>query len=169
MTPLQAAETLLSPLVGARLASRYLAVADALVHGARPTCYTQRINDAAGATYMRRFYVCGKLESPQVWLHEIAGSDPDPDLHDHPWDYSTVLLQGAYVEETTSGRATYREGETLKRKAEALHRLHLTSPALTLFVVPRQRRRWGFATPRGWVDASVYMRSRAKRNPKATK
>lgn len=36
---------------------------------------------------------------PSVRLHHILREDQDRDLHDHPWNARTIILQGFYIEE----------------------------------------------------------------------
>lgn len=107
-----------------------------------------------GELYMERFYLSADLN---VRLHHICMSDPDRDLHDHPWDFVSVVLTGAYCETTVEGSATYSAPAVIARKAETLHRLTLLEgPMWTYVVTGPVRRRWGFATPDGWVDWAEY-------------
>jgi len=105
--------------------------------------------DDAGE-YMRRYHLEFGGERA-VRLHHILASDPGVLLHDHPWDYVTMLLDGSYTEITPGGRVRYDAPCVLTRRAEQLHRLELDAPVWTYFVTGRVRRKWGFATPRGWV------------------
>lgn len=124
--------------------------------------------------YMERYWL---LRTPwfAVRLHRILRSDDDRALHDHPWDYATVILRGGYIEvrprpanycdypDPTLG-PTVREwigpGRALLRRAESLHRLELPDgqPCITLFITGRRRRTWGFQTPDGWVSHRDYER-----------
>ena len=100
--------------------------------------------------YLRRYYVSTGRSSTR--FHHILASDPQPDLHDHPWDYVTHLLSGSYLEHTADGITLYEAPCTLIRKAEQLHRLELPDgPVWTWFATGRFRRRWGFSTEAGWV------------------
>lgn len=108
----------------------------------------------AGELYMERFYLS---EDRNVRLHHILMSDPDRDLHDHPWDFVSVLLTGAYRETTETDEAAYSAPAVIARSAETLHRLTLLEgPMWTYVVTGPVRRRWGFATPDGWVDWTEY-------------
>lgn len=86
-------------------------------------------------------------------IHKINLSDSDRDLHDHPWDYCTIILRGGYCEVTKDAVRWYGKGSVLFRKAESLHRLVILDgqPAYTLFIHRHKRRNWGFATAEGWV------------------
>lgn len=93
-----------------------------------------------------------------IYLHRWLRSDLD-DLHDHPWDSTSVVLLGGYWEVTPAGRVFRKPGDTTMRKAEDLHRIEL-DPAhpepWSLFITRERRRAWGFATPDGWVDGESY-------------
>lgn len=127
----------------------------------------QIILNPAGDLYMRRHFISERRASPQIWVHEILLPDEDRWCHDHPWDYRTVILQGGYREEHDGQLAAYEEGDALQREAESFHRLHLSSPAVTLFMAARQRRRWGFATDQGWIDGVAYQAQRSLELPGA--
>lgn len=38
-------------------------------------------------------------DSGGVFIHRICMSDEDPDPHDHPWDFTTLILAGGYSDE----------------------------------------------------------------------
>lgn len=151
-----ATERILVPHVGRLLTSQYLSAAERIIAG-QGEWHTQEIMSPAGLIYMRRHFISGRAARPQVWAHEILLSDPDRWMHDHPWDYTSVIVSGSYDEETPTGIQQIDEGDHVERSAESLHRLHLTSPVVTLFVTPRARRQWGFMTDRGWVSAREYL------------
>lgn len=113
--------------------------------------------------YMERFWI---FRTPwlSARLHRILRSDHDRDLHDHPWDYATLILRGGYWEVTDAGRRWYGPGSILVRRASHLHRLVLPSgtPATTLFLHRRKRREWGFRTDDGWVHWRAYVAARGE-------
>ena len=52
--------------------------------------------------YLERYYLFLKDRKTfpfNVFLHRFHKSDPD-DLHDHPWNYRTLILKGGYWEYT---------------------------------------------------------------------
>lgn len=117
--------------------------------------------------YLRRFILCGDHWAAlvlrwlwfRVYLHVFYASDDDPDPHDHPADYLTVVLWGGYWDETWSrARQVIRRvlmfpGRIARRRAEHIHRAHLLGTrAWTLFFFGRRRRDWFFWT----VDGPIY-------------
>lgn len=107
-----------------------------------------------GQLYMERFYLSPDKSRR---LHHILLSDPGTDLHDHPWDFVSVILTGAYRETTQGGDVDYSAPSVIARKAEMLHRLTLLDgPMWTMVTTGPVRRRWGFQTAKGWVHWSEH-------------
>jgi hypothetical protein len=88
-----------------------------------------------------------------MMLHWLLIPDPQPDMHDHPNDFLSLLLWGSYDEETPdSDRPHGRKIRTVKFynfvQAEDRHRIvRVSKPTITLVFANRVRRNWGF-----WVD-----------------
>ena len=64
-------------------------------------------------------------------LHRFTGGDMG-DPHDHPWDYTTHILKGGYVEEVYNIQAdgkwnvrllTRKEGDVISLPAQHIHRI----------------------------------------------
>lgn len=106
--------------------------------------------------YIRRYHL-RQGSNGRARFHHILASDPQPHMHDHPFDYVTRLLSGAYIEHTPDGGVLYEAPCTLVRKARQLHRLELADgPVWTYFVTGRFQRTWGFMTEHGWVRYQDY-------------
>lgn len=54
--------------------------------------------DGVQTLYLRRYYLL-ETRWGNIFLHNICRSDDDPDPHDHPWNFLTVLLRGSYIDE----------------------------------------------------------------------
>lgn len=106
-----------------------------------------------GSPYMRRYWLFGhpKRSVPSRRYHEILQSDADRDLHDHPWAFTTTILDGGYDEHTPDGVRRIAEGDSLHHDGTDLHRLELTRPVWTYVETGRIFRKWGFQTSRGWM------------------
>ncbi len=88
---------------------------------------------------------------PHVRLHCIRRPDDDRVLHDHPGDYRTIVLRGAYSYVDIFGKTYWRvPGDTACERAETFHRITQVIHApfdegvWTLFILYRRRHRWGF-------------------------
>lgn len=115
--------------------------------------------------YLRRFFLTPRSWPVRVFLHHIVRSDDDRDPHDHPWDFSSSILKGAYLENIDvapdgDGPADTRvmhAGLTSDNPAEHVHRVDVLEPVWSLVVTERARREWGFTTPNGWVNHNDYL------------
>ena len=97
-----------------------------------------------------------------VFVHQFLSSDDDRALHDHPWPWMTIILDGEYLEHLPADRnnpsgATIahhrRSGDVvIRRKAARPHRIELITdrPTTTLFITGRKNREWGFYCKQGW-------------------
>ncbi len=109
--------------------------------------------------YMRRWWMIPRNQGGQVYLHEILRSDDDRALHDHPWDSTSYVLEGGYVEHLPGGDQVWRgPGSIVQRRAEDLHRLEIIdgNPALSLFITGPKVREWGFQCGERWVHWREY-------------
>ena len=91
-----------------------------------------------------------------IRLHHILRSDNDRHLHDHPWDFVSILLSSGYTEHTVNGSKYWPRFSIIKKKAEDRHRLELQNPIWTLVFTKPKRRDWGFWTENGFVHWRNY-------------
>ncbi len=117
--------------------------------------------------YLERFYLFLKDRGNfpfNIFLHKFLKSDPD-DLHDHPWNFRSLILYGGYWEYTEEGKfwrgpLTYRYSPATK-----LHRVELDkdNPTCWTLFIPGQRcREWGFKTDEGWIHNEKYINDKIK-------
>ena len=112
-----------------------------------------------GTPYMERFHYRYELDG-SARLHHLLTDDPEH-MHDHPWNYATVLLTGAYREHTPDGWTDHHAPVLLTRQAEHVHRLELLAgPMWTYIVTGPVRRRWGYWTDDGWMPWCQYQAER---------
>jgi hypothetical protein len=109
--------------------------------------------------YMRRrwVFVCPWFSAR---IHNILRSDHDRALHDHPFNYRTIILAGGYWEHLEDGSRTwYGPGSIRWAKATTLHRLELPEgkDAWSLFFMGQRQREWGFQTTGPWVHWKEYL------------
>lgn len=86
-----------------------------------------------------------------IKLHRIYRPDNQRDLHDHPWNFLSIVLWGSYIENTPDGERKHRWFNF--KRASDLHSIrHVSrSPVWTLVFCGRVQRVWGFQTAEGWV------------------
>lgn len=110
--------------------------------------------------YMKRLLI----KSPWGYLrfHRILRADAGRDLHDHPFDFTSLILWGGYTEvrslpDGSTVSHTVGIGDVVKRKAEDAHSIvHVLPGTLTLVLGGKKRKEWGFYTPEGWVHWKEY-------------
>lgn len=113
-----------------------------------------------GGDYLHRWWIRRDREKGNTYFHKIMRSDDDRALHDHPWDFVSLILEGGYIELRThlfhGGpviNVRYEAGDVNVKKAEDAHRLILypDTTAYTLVFTSPVRRAWGFYCRKGWV------------------
>lgn len=103
--------------------------------------------------YMERWFVIPRNEQQNVYLHRTLRDDYDV-MHDHPWDSTSLIIAGGYIEQTPEGDYLRQPGDVISRKAHDAHRLTLIDgePSISLFFTGPKVREWGFHCPKGWVN-----------------
>jgi len=105
--------------------------------------FKRQVIERNGDPYMIRFRL---IQTPwfAVYLHHILRSDVDIDLHDHPWNFWSIMLSGGYWEQVRDDQGENRERwiapwSIVRHRAEDYHRLVLYRPAWTLVLCGRRR------------------------------
>lgn len=135
------------------------------------------IRRKSGKAYLRRWWVIPRNKHFNIYLHHFLESD-DPDaLHDHPWNWASVILKGQYWEHTEHGLFLRRAFRPRFGEATDMHRVELTTelvvkptsqpgeyetvleekPVWTIFITGPKKRDWGFKCPSGWRLWSDYV------------
>jgi hypothetical protein len=162
-----------------RLVAKLLArpaVAAWLIARAQRTPYLHIMSADGADLYMGRWWLFNPYSrdthKPALWwcpwsfrVHHIMRPDEDRDLHDHPWNARTIILQGWYTEQRlldsedpvlsgrdvpASAQATEyidrRAGDTARLLHGEYHRIDELSPGgvCTLFITSKWRGDWGF-------------------------
>lgn len=125
--------------------------------------------------YLTRFTIVSLADKGvKLCLHKFHRSDYD-DLHDHPWNFWSLILWNGYVEETefkfpTLGIHDRKQkrvwpGMLLRRPADHKHRVVLLrdkrgreKKAITLVWMGPKVREWGFWTRNGWEHWVSYIK-----------
>lgn len=99
-----------------------------------------------------------------IKFHRIFRPDRQRDLHDHPWNFLSLIIKGCYTEITEDKRKSpdgcYDRVWFSFHKAEEFHRIDYVSksPIWTLVFCGSKKRDWGFKiTETGeWVQWEKY-------------
>lgn len=115
--------------------------------------------------YLRRLRVA---QTPWfgLYVHWIYTPDRDRDPHDHPWPFVSWVLRGGYVERvrTTMGGDdsvhVRRRWSVHRTTTKVAHSVTSVAPdTVTLVLVGRRCRPWGFWTVGGWVPWREYVQA----------
>jgi hypothetical protein len=103
--------------------------------------------------YLIRFILVRTPKHGGIYIHHMLRSDHDRSLHDHPWDFTSIVLKGGYMElvdNNTTGKLMFNApGAIIHRPAEWKHRVILSEgrTCWTLVFVSKKLRQWGF-----WIN-----------------
>ena len=118
--------------------------------------------------YLERYYIFLKDRKCfpfNIFIHRFLKSDPD-DLHDHPWEFRTIILKWSYCEYTEEGKF-WRAPETYRyRPANTFHQVELDKDipyCWTLFIPSKSFKEWGFRTANGWLKHDEYFSMRKQK------
>jgi hypothetical protein len=109
-----------------------------------------------GSIYLRR-YVLGEAEDgSHIYLHQILRRDLDPELHDHPWPFASLVLLGGYVEERWDPeafkvtRVMRAPGDAYTMDTTRFHRIAEVpaGEAWSLVFTGPKAKSWGFWHPK---------------------
>lgn len=110
--------------------------------------------------YLERWQI-GFLNWGSVKLHRIWRKDFGRALHDHPWNFTSLILTGGYQETLLRPGAHGNRIVTkwshpfqlVRRTLRDRHRINLIrNPCWTLVVCGPRRRTWGF-----WTDDKTFV------------
>jgi hypothetical protein len=109
----------------------------------------RKIRGKDGSVYLWRLYlICTPWFG--VMLHRIFREDNQRDLHDHPWNFLSIILRGWYSE-SFQRQGEEHVGFAIRRlwnwkRAEDRHSIRIVgrAPTWTLVFTGRRRRTWGF-------------------------
>ena len=95
-----------------------------------------------------------------LYVHFIYREDLDRVCHDHPWRFWSLILRGGYSEELHQrpGDGEFvlrqrRRGRAHRFPLHHAHRITAVSPrTVTLVLVGRKVRSWGFFEGSTWID-----------------
>jgi len=105
-----------------------------------------RWNEAMGLPdnpYMHRYVI--NLKWFSIRLHIWHGSDDTRFMHNHGWDFLTIVLKGGYTDVTEEGKEVLKAGDIRYRKADHVHFVGWPKdPTVTLLLCGRPKQKWGF-------------------------
>lgn len=117
----------------------------------------KEIRSKEGNLHFKRWQIL-KTRWFSIYLHGIYSEDKDKHLHNHPWDYTSIVLKGKYIEETPKGINKLYPGKIVSRNGLDYHKILKlqTKSVYTLFFVSPIKRHWGYLVNGEWVHHEIY-------------
>jgi len=117
--------------------------------------------------YLRRYCLIPRNKEGNIYLHNIQGPD-DPFFHDHPWAFTSYILNGGYVERVFGGlnhrlatRVRRNKGDTFRKRPEDMHYIESVEPdTWTLIITGPVVRDWGFRVNGNWIHHTEHKAGR---------
>lgn len=117
-----------------------------------------------GQVHFRRYRL---IQTPwfAIYIHQILESDKDTDMHDHPWNFTSLILSGSYYESykiapdfQSIHNKVYFVGDVIKHKAEDVHKITIQTPEVwTLVFTSGRVRDWGYRLKYdSWIGHKEY-------------
>jgi hypothetical protein len=121
-----------------------------------------------GDPYLDRLRIIG---TPlfSLYLHHFHRPDAEPDPHDHPWWFTSLILTGVYEEATWPDKRnpgaceirTRTRGSLRCMSRRSAHRITVTHGSVwTLILTGPKRSSWGFWPDGRYVPWRDYMKAR---------
>jgi hypothetical protein len=117
----------------------------------------KEIKSKSGKLHFRRWEI---LKTPwfSIWIHGIYAPDEDKHLHNHPWDFKSIVLKGNYIEETENGYIIQHPGKYNSRNGEDFHKIKqlISESVYTLFISTPVKRDWGYKVDGAFIKHDEY-------------
>lgn len=94
-----------------------------------------------------------------ICVHWLNHPDPEPDRHDHPVSFLSLILRGRYIElrgEPPFGDMVTRNWFNFVRATDTHQIVWVAPRTTTICLMGPKVREWGFHTPKGWVRWKDY-------------
>lgn len=123
----------------------------------------KEIKSKTGELHFKRWEII-KTPFGSIWLHAIYKPDADKHLHNHPWDFKSIILKGSYKELTEKGIVHQTPGKFNVINGENYHKiLDVESDVVyTLVFVTPTKRQWGYNVDGEFVDHITYRERKNK-------
>ena len=151
------------------LAKRHLYAADGSIYMHRWNVVGEFKLDAQGKDILGTRSVASRVLSAvtggryhAIRLHCIVSADRDRDLHNHPFDFDSLILAGWYFEHVIDGFKINMEGSWNHGRAGTFHRIGVVPAGgvWTLFFMTKNSNDWGFLVDGEFVKSAAYLRQR---------
>ncbi len=143
----------------------------------------KEIKSKNGIVHFRRWSIMS-TKWFNIYIHCIYKPDEDKNLHDHPWDFCSIILKGTYTEQISvindedillkipskylpTKKINRHPFSIVYRKSHVPHKiLHIlnSKPVWTLVITNTKNREWGYIGDNGWINHLEYRKEKNEKN-----
>lgn len=124
----------------------------------------KEIKSKEGELHFRRWRI---IETPwfNVYVHRIYLADEDDHCHNHPFDFNSFILSGAYWELLTQPKRKmisgwYQNRYVFRKKCDYHKITDIDGPVTTLVITGPRSPSWGYLVEGTHVDHVEYRKSK---------
>lgn len=126
--------------------------------------WVKEIRSKEGELHFKRFAI---FQTPRLslYIHRLFKEDQDAHLHNHPWNFLTLVLRGCYFAEAEDGHWYLKRPGTWSRMTrDHYHKIAEIDegPVTTLFLAYGEWQPWGYLVGDEHVEASEYRERKHK-------
>ena len=121
---------------------------------------TREIVSRKGIIHFQRYHL---FSTPffHCYIHKIYQKDKDLHLHNHPWNFFSLILKGSYIEETPYKRNIKKLGSIGFGTKKYFHKIkEIISPTTTLFFTGVKHHDWGYLVDDKIINHIEYRKSK---------
>lgn len=125
----------------------------------------QIIGDDQGTPYMVRYFISrpNTKKKGRIYLHKFLRSDHDRALHDHPWNFVSIILKGGYWEFADDRAIPYKQkagnerkyGSTYGQPEDKAYTMHIEREKFSSRAFPLTAYHDSLVKPDKYIPASV--------------
>lgn len=123
----------------------------------------KEIKSKDGVVHFRRWRI---LYTPwfKINLHGIYKHDEDKHLHNHPWNFLSIVLSGWYVEDIDGKLNLRYPGQIAKRTKKIFHKISsvCSKSVYTLNIMWGKQEVWGYQVDGKFIDHETYRELKRK-------
>lgn len=117
----------------------------------------KEIRSRTGELHFQRYAI---FETPilSLYIHKIYKRDEDLHLHNHPWNFITMVLDGGYEELLPNGKRNKIPGTISWMSRNGYHKINqiIAGPVTTIFLSFGKWMPWGYDVNGNHVESNLY-------------
>lgn len=125
--------------------------------------WVKEIKSKEGELHFKRFsiFACRYFS---IYIHHIYKADQDKHLHNHPWNYVSMVIKGSYLEQSVAGVNHIMPFSFNYAKRNRFHKILKLNDekVISIFITGKRHKTWGYNVDNFYIEHDVYRQN--KRN-----